>query len=143
MQHVNKTFNPGGINEKVALQDVSIHFQSGDVVNIIGSNGAGKTTLLNVVAGAYPADRGTITLENREIQSFPEHIRAAEMGRVFQDPLMGTAATMTIEENLALAMRRGTPRRIRIGITASDRRLFRERLGLLGLGLEDRLKDRV
>lgn len=140
--HVDKTFNPG-INEKVALRDVSLHLEPGDVVNIIGSNGAGKTTLLNVVAGIYPVDNGVILLENREIQTFPEYIRAAEIGRVFQNPLMGTAATMTIEENLALAMRRGTPRRIRRGIVAADREMFYERLSLLGLGLEDRLKERV
>jgi len=141
--HVSKTFNPRSINEKVALEDVSLHLGPGDIVNVIGSNGAGKTTLLNVVAGVYSIDAGSILLEGKEVHKLPEHMRAAVIGRVFQDPLLGTAASMTIEENLALATRRGARRRIRKGITAKDRRLFRERLGLLGLGLEDRLTDKV
>lgn len=140
---VSKIFNPGSINEKVALQNISLHLQPGDVVNIIGSNGAGKTTVLNIVTGACPVNAGAILLKGQAIQSLPEHIRAAKMGRVFQDPLMGTAATMTIEENLALALRRGARRRIRWGITTKDRMLFRERLSLLGLELENRLKDKV
>jgi len=141
--HVSKTFNPKSINEKVALENVSLHLEPGDIVNVIGSNGAGKTTLLNVVAGVYPVDCGAILLEGKEVHNMPEYMRAAVIGRVFQDPLMGTAASMTIEENLALAMRRGAWRRIRWGITSQDRKLFRERLSLLGLGLEDRLTDKV
>lgn len=143
IMHVSKIFNPGSINEKIALEDVSLQLEAGDIVNIIGSNGAGKTTLLNVVAGVYPVDSGVILLEGEEVHKLPEHTRAAVIGRVFQDPLMGTAASMTIEENLALAIRRGARRRIRRGITTKDRKLFQERLSLLGLGLEDRLTDKV
>ncbi|MDN5362534.1 MAG: putative tryptophan/tyrosine transport system ATP-binding protein [Moorella sp. (in: firmicutes)] len=143
MVSVTKTFNPGGVNEKIALRDISLEVKPGEVVTIIGSNGAGKSTLLNVVAGVYGIEAGQVLLDGRDITRWPEHSRASLIGRVFQDPLKGTAATMTIEENLALALRRGHPRRLRRGITAAERQLFKERLALLGLGLEERLKTRV
>lgn len=138
-----KTFNPYSINEKIALRDVSLDVKPGDVIAIIGSNGAGKSTLLNVIAGVYEIEAGKIILDNQDITCFPEHVRAAHIGRVFQDPLRGTAADMTIEENLALALRRGRPRRLRRGITATERQLFKEQLASLGLGLEERLKTRA
>ncbi|MBE3586479.1 ABC transporter ATP-binding protein [Desulfofundulus thermocisternus] len=143
LDNVHKIFHPGGVNEKVALRGVTLHVRPGDVVTIIGSNGAGKSTLLNVVAGVYEVDAGKVILDNQDITRWPEHIRAAHIGRVFQDPLRGTAASMTIEENLALALRRGRPRRLRRGITRAERQLFKERLALLGLGLENRLTTRV
>ncbi|MGI9860537.1 ATP-binding cassette domain-containing protein [Moorella naiadis] len=143
LARVTKTFNPGGVNEKLALRDISLQVKPGEVVTIIGSNGAGKSTLLNVVAGVYEIEAGRVFLDGQDITIWPEHSRASLIGRVFQDPLKGTAATMTIEENLALALRRGRPRRLRRGITTAERQLFKERLALLGLGLEERLKTRV
>jgi putative ABC transport system ATP-binding protein len=141
--NVNKIFHPGGVNEKVALKEVTLQVQPGEVVTIIGSNGAGKSTLLNVVAGVYGVEGGKVILDNQEISHYPEHFRAAWIGRVFQDPLQGTAASMTLEENLTLALRRGHPRRLRWGITSAERRLFKQNLALLGLGLEERLAARV
>ncbi|SHF18005.1 putative ABC transport system ATP-binding protein [Desulfofundulus australicus DSM 11792] len=143
LENIHKIFHPGGINEKVALKGINLFVRAGDVVTIIGSNGAGKSTLLNVIAGVYRVDGGKVILDGEDITHWPEHIRAARIGRVFQDPLQGTAASMTIEENLALALRRGRSRRLRPGITQAERQLFKERLALLGLGLENRLSTRV
>jgi len=140
---VTRVFHPGGINERIALRDIDLHLAPGDVVTVIGSNGAGKSTLLNVVAGVYEIDAGAILLDGQPVHQLPEHARAALIGRVFQDPLLGTAASMTIEENLAMALRRGKRRGLRRGIGAGERALFREQLSLLGLGLEDRLTARA
>ena len=138
-----KTFNPGTVNEKRAINGLDLTLEDGDFVTVIGGNGAGKSTTLNLIAGAIPADRGTIRLDGVDLTRLPEHKRAKYLGRVFQDPMMGTAATMGIEENLALANRRGKSRGLRRGITAQERALFREKLAALGLGLEDRLTSRV
>ena len=138
-----KTFNAGTINEKRALQGVDLHLKPGDFVTVIGGNGAGKSTLLNAVAGVWSVDSGSIHLDGVDITHLPEYKRAKYIGRVFQDPMMGTAANMQIEENLALAARRGGRRSLRMGITKAEREQFRELLKILGLGLEDRLTDKV
>ena len=141
--HVRKTFNRGTVNEKVALKDVNLHLAPGDFVTVIGGNGAGKSTLLNMVAGVYPIDEGKIVLDGTNISRLPEHARARYLGRVFQDPMRGTAADMQIDENLALALRRGESRSLRWGITHAEREGYREKLARLGLGLEDRLSSKV
>lgn len=143
LEHVSKTFNPGSINEKRALTDVSLHIRPGDFVTVIGGNGAGKSTLLNVVAGVYQNDGGRVLLNGTNVTNWPEYKRAAFLGRVFQDPMMGTAADMIIEENLAMAMRRGQRRTLRWGITAKERANYRTMLCELGLGLEDRMTAKV
>ena len=143
IQHVSKTFNAGTITEKKALHDVCLDLAPGDFVTVIGGNGAGKTTLLNLIAGVYTADEGTIVLDGRDISALKEYERAAFFGRVFQDPMRGTAATMQIEENLALAYRRGKRRTLRWGISSAERRLYREKLAVLGLGLENRMSAKV
>ena len=143
LTHVTKTFNKGTVNEKPALTGVDLHLEPGDFVTVIGGNGAGKSTLLNCIAGVFPPDGGTIELDGRDVTRLPEHRRAADLGRVFQDPMTGTAATMQIEENLALAARRGKRRTLRIGITKAEREQYRELLKTLDLGLEDRLTARV
>jgi putative ABC transport system ATP-binding protein len=143
IRRVNKIFNPGTVNERPALLDIDLEVPSGDFITIIGSNGAGKSTLLNVIAGVYPPDSGNIRLDGQDITAWPEHRRAQYVGRVFQDPLLGTAGSMTVEENLALALRRGQRKRLVRGVTTADRTLFRERLAELGLGLENRLQDKV
>ena len=143
LKEIYKTFNPGTINEKRALNGVSLTLADGDFVTVIGGNGAGKSTLLNAVAGVWPVDSGTITIDGIDVTRLPEHKRAQYIGRVFQDPMMGTAATMQIEENLALAARRGKPRGLKAGITASEREQYREMLKVLDLGLEDRLTAKV
>ena len=140
---LKKTFNPGSVNERLALAGVSLELEPGDVVTVIGGNGAGKSTLLNMIAGVYPVDEGTISIGSQAVESMPEHARASFIGRVFQDPMMGTAASMTIEENLAMALKRGTRRGLRWGIKRKDRDFFRDKLKLLGLGLENRLSTRV
>lgn len=140
---ISKTFNPGGVNERVAIEEISLRLEPGEVVTIIGGNGAGKSTLLNAIAGVITIDRGRIVLDDQDIHNQPEHTRAGYIGRVFQDPMLGTAASMTIEENLSMAMRRGQRRRLCRGVTHSDRRFFREKLELLGLGLENRLTTKV
>ena len=117
IENVTKTFNPGTVNEKVALKNLNLHLQEGDFVTVIGGNGAGKSTMLNAVAGVWGVDSGTITIGGNNVTNLPEYKRAKFIGRVFQDPMMGTAATMQIEENLALAARRGKPRTLRAGIT--------------------------
>ena len=143
IQHVSKTFNAGTITEKKALHDVCLDLAPGDFVTVIGGNGAGKSTLLNLIAGVYTADEGTIVLDGRDISALKEYERAAFFGRVFQDPMRGTAATMQIEENLALAYRRGKRRTLRWGISSAERRLYREKLAVLGLGLENRMSAKV
>ena len=141
--NLRKTFNPGTVNEKTALDGVSLTLRDGDFVSVIGGNGAGKSTLLNAVAGTWLVDSGTISIDGVNVTRLPEHKRAQFIGRVFQDPMMGTAATMQIEENLALALRRGKRRTLRAGITAAERDRYRELLKILGLGLEDRLTTKV
>ena len=143
VEHISKTFNPGTINEKKALRDLSLELADGDFVTVIGGNGAGKSTLLNAVAGVWPVDEGTISIGGVDVTAMPEYKRAQYIGRVFQDPMMGTAPNMQIEENLALAYRRGKKRTLRWGITQSERTMFREQLATLGLGLEDRMTAKV
>lgn len=140
---IKKTFNPGSINEREALAGVDLQLQPGEVVTVIGGNGAGKSTLLNAIAGVYTVDTGSIVIDKQEVNQLPEYKRASYIGRVFQDPMMGTAASMTIEENLAIAMKRGLRRKLRRGVQKRDRDFFYERLRLLGLGLEERLTTRV
>ena len=143
LQDVRKTFNPGTIVEKTALTGLSLTLQKGDFVTVIGGNGAGKSTMLNAIAGTFPVDQGTILLGGRDVTHLPEHRRAAFLGRVFQDPMTGTAASMNIEENLALAARRGQFRGLRWGITARERETYREKLSSLDLGLESRMGSKV
>jgi len=143
IQNIFKTFNAGTVNEKTALNGVSLHLKEGDFVTVIGGNGAGKSTLLNAVAGTWLVDEGKITIGGVDVTHLAEHKRAQYIGRVFQDPMMGTAATMQIEENLALAYRRGKPRTLRIGITNAERAHYREMLKILDLGLEDRMTSKV
>ncbi|MDY3870318.1 MAG: ABC transporter ATP-binding protein [Clostridiaceae bacterium] len=143
IEHVSKTFNPGTINEKKALIDLSLELKDGDFVTVIGGNGAGKSTMLNAVAGTWPVDAGRIRIDGVDVTAMPEHKRAAFIGRVFQDPMLGTAPDMQMEENLALAMRRGRPRTLRWGVTKAERELFRQRLQEFDLGLEDRLTAKV
>ena len=141
--NVKKTFNPKTVNEKVALAGVNLHLNDGDFVTVIGGNGAGKSTTLNAIAGVWPVDEGKIIIDGMDITSLSENRRAAWLGRVFQDPMTGTAATMQIEENLALAARRGEKRTLRAGITKAERAEYREKLKMLGLGLEDRMTSKV
>ena len=143
LKNIYKTFNPGTINEKVALNGLNLTLNEGDFVTVIGGNGAGKSTMLNAVAGTWMVDEGQIIIDGKDVTKVPEHKRAAYLGRVFQDPMMGTAATMGIDENMALAMRRGKSRGLRIGITQKERNQFREMLKVLDLGLEDRLTSKV
>ena len=143
VQNVYKTFDPGTVNEKAALRGVSLTLNDGDFVTVIGGNGAGKSTLLNAVAGVWPVDSGSISIGGTDVTRLPEHKRARYIGRVFQDPMMGTAATMQIEENLALAARRGRKRTLRPGIGRDEREEYRELLKILDLGLEDRLTSKV
>ncbi|MBR2798916.1 MAG: ATP-binding cassette domain-containing protein [Clostridia bacterium] len=141
--NVRKTFNPKTVNEKVALDGVNLRLEDGDFVTVIGGNGAGKSTMLNAIAGVWPVDSGRIAIDGYELTHLPEHRRAALLGRVFQDPMTGTAATMQIEENLALAARRGQRRTLKAGITRQEREAYREKLARLGLGLEDRMTAKV
>jgi len=143
LNHVYKTFNPGTINAKTALQDLCLTLNDGDFVTVIGGNGAGKSTMLNAVAGTFAVDAGTIAIDGKDVTHLPEHKRAQFIGRVFQDPMMGTAPTMQIEENLALAARRGKHRGLAWGITRAEREEYREKLKTLGLGLEDRMTSKV
>ena len=143
INNIYKTFNAGTVNEKRALDGVTIHLKDGESVAVIGGNGAGKSTLLNAVAGVWTVDEGSISIGGEDVTHLPEHKRAKLIGRVFQDPMMGTAATMQIEENLALAARRGQRRGLRTGITKAEREQFRELLSVLDLGLEDRLTTKV
>lgn len=141
--NATKIFNKGTVNERVALNDVSLNLDKGDFVTIIGGNGAGKSTLLNIISGNYLIDKGRILLDNEDITFKPEYKRAYNIGRLFQDPLKGTAPNMTVEENLVLALGRGKKRGLRFGISNKERELFKERLAELNLGLEDRLKSKV
>ena len=143
IKNIFKTFNAGTVNEKTALNDVSLCLKDGDFATVIGGNGAGKSTLLNAVAGVWMVDSGSISIGDTDVTSLPEHKRARYIGRVFQDPMMGTAATMQIEENLALAARRGKARTLRTGITKKEREEYYELLKILDLGLEERLTSKV
>ena len=143
IKNIYKTFNPGTINEKVALNGLSLKLNEGDFVTVIGGNGAGKSTMLNAVAGVWPVDEGQIIIDGTDVTKLSEYKRAAYLGRVFQDPMTGTAATMGIEENLALAKRRGKTRFLRSGITKAEREEYKELLKILNLGLEDRLTSKV
>ena len=143
IRNISKTFNPGTVNEKTALCGLSLQLEPGDFCTVIGGNGAGKSTMLNAVAGTWPVDAGQILIDGVDVTRLTEHKRAAYLGRVFQDPMTGTAATMQIEENLALAARRGQSRTLRPGITRAERTEYVERLKSLGLGLEDRLTSKV
>ena len=143
LEHLCKTFNAGTVNERRALCDLSLHLRPGDYVTVIGSNGAGKSTMLNAVAGVWPVDEGRIVLDGEDITGKPEHKRAVNIGRVFQDPMMGTAADMWVEENLDLAYLRGEKRGLRWAVTKGDREFYREQLRGLGLGLEERMTTKV
>ena len=143
LKGVTKIFHPGTVNERYALNSIDLHMDEGDFVTVIGSNGAGKSTMLNAIAGVWPIDSGSIILGGRDISHLPEHKRAPMLGRVFQDPMTGTAANMQIEENLALAARRGKKRGLSWYIDSIERADYRELLAFLDLGLEDRLSAKV
>ncbi len=143
LYNVSKTFNPNTVNEKVALNNVSLTLQDGDFVTVIGGNGAGKSTMLNAVAGVFPVDSGRILIDGLDVTGLPEYKRAKYISRVFQDPMLGTAASMGIDENLALAMRRGKFRGLRWGITSKERAYYKELLATLDLGLENRISTKV
>ena len=140
---LRKTFNPNTINQKIALDGVSLHLEEGDFVTMIGGNGAGKSTLLNAIAGVWPVDSGKVIIDGNDVTGLSEHKRAPWLGRVFQDPMMGTAASMQIIENLALAKRRGQKRGLKPGVTKAEKDEYRDLLATLGLGLEDRLTQKV
>ena len=140
---VFKTFNPGSITEKKALRGIDLHLEDGDFVTIIGGNGAGKSTMLNAIAGVWPVDEGSIFIDGKDVTAMPEHKRASLLGRVFQDPMTGTAANMQIEENLALAARRGKKRGLGWEVTKAEREKYHDMLVSLDLGLEDRLSAKV
>lgn len=143
IKNIHKVFNLGTINEKHALNGVSLRLEEGDFATVIGGNGAGKSTMLNAVAGVWGIDSGKIEINGTDVTALPEHKRAKFIGRVFQDPMMGTAASMNIEENLALAYRRGKPRTLAWGIREKERKMYRELLSTLNLGLEYRLTAKV
>ncbi len=143
LTNVCKTFNPGTINEKIALNHVNLELEEEDFVTVIGGNGAGKSTMLNAVAGVWPVDEGSIYINGIDVTGLPDFKRASLIGRVFQDPMTGTAADMQIEENLALAAKRGKPRGLSWNVKAEERKMFREKLSTLGLGLEDRMQTKV
>ena len=143
IKNVYKTFNAGTVNEKRALKNLNLSVADGEFVTVIGGNGAGKSTMLNAITGAYAVDYGSIEIVGVDVTKLPEHKRAQFIGRVFQDPMMGTAANMQIEENLALAARRGKKRGLRIGITNGEREEYKKQLATLGLGLEDRMTAKV
>ncbi|MEG2930946.1 MAG: ATP-binding cassette domain-containing protein, partial [Ruthenibacterium sp.] len=143
LKAVSKTFNPGTINEKRAITNLSFTLNDGDFVTVIGGNGAGKSTMLNLIAGVYGLDGGSIVLDGTDMTKQPEYKRAKLLGRVFQDPMMGTAGNMGIEENLAMAYRRGKARTLAWGITNGEREIYREKLKMLDLGLETRLTSKV
>lgn len=143
IQNLKKIFNKNTIDEKIAINGINLMIKKGEFITVIGSNGAGKTTLLNLIAGTYLPDEGRIFIENKEITLLPEYQRAKYLGRIFQNPLIGTASSMTIEENLSMAELRGKPRTLSWGVTKKQRERYRELLHILGLGLENRLSDRV
>ena len=143
LKNIYKTFNAGTVNEKMALRGLNLTLEDGDFVTVIGGNGAGKSTMLNAIAGVWPVDQGQILIGDADVTKLPEYKRAKYLGRVFQDPMMGTAATMEIQENLALALRRGDSRTLKAGITKKEHAKYREMLATLGLGLEDRMTSKV
>ena len=143
INNIHKTFNLGTINEKKALNGVTLYLEEGDFATVIGGNGAGKSTMLNAVAGVWPVDSGSIIIDGNDVTRLPEHKRASYLGRVFQDPMNGTTATMEIQENLALAARRGQHRGLRWGITKAERSRYRDIVKSLDLGLEDRMTSKV
>ncbi len=143
IKNVYKTFNAGTVNEKVALNGLNLTLNEGDFCTVIGGNGAGKSTMLNAIAGVWPVDRGQIIINGKDVSALPEHKRAPFLGRVFQDPMMGTVANMSIDENLAIAARRGKRKTLAWGVTKNERNLYREMLAEFGLGLEDRLSSKV
>lgn len=143
LKNISKTFFPGTVHEKTALDNLNLTLHEGDFVTVIGGNGAGKSTMLNAIAGTFPVDSGTILINGKDVTRLPEYKRAALLGRVFQDPMMGTAPTMQIQENLALAARRGKPRGLRWGITPQEQEMYYQKLKDLDLGLEDRMKAKV
>ena len=143
VEGIRKVFKKGTIDEKVAIAEISLHCRGGDFITVIGSNGAGKTTLLNLIAGTFTPDEGEVLIDGTRVTHLPEHRRARYLGRIFQNPLVGTAASMTIEENLAMADLRGRPRGLRWGVTKSRREFYKDILKMLDLGLETRLKDSV
>ncbi len=143
IKNISKTFNAGTVNEKTVLSGVSLTLEDGDFVTVIGGNGAGKSTILNMVAGVYPVDEGQIIIDGKDVTKLSEHKRAAYIGRVFQDPRMGTASDMWVEENMSIADGRGHRRGVRWAITGKDRARYREHLKLLDLGLEDRLTTKM
>ena len=143
IKNVTKTFNPGTINEKIALNRINFHIKPGDFVTIIGGNGAGKSTILNATAGVWPVDSGEIIIDGQNVTGIPEYKRAKYLGRVFQDPMIGTAADMEIEENLALAYRRGKRRTLKWGVSKKEKQFYKEQLKTLELGLEDRMTAKV
>ncbi|MFB6362716.1 ABC transporter ATP-binding protein [Paenibacillus elgii] len=143
VEHVSKLFNPGTPDEKLALSHINLQLKEGDFVTVIGSNGAGKSTLMNIISGVMTPDLGKVAIGGNEVESMPEYRRSAWIGRVFQDPMAGTAPTMTIEENLAMAYKRSERRGLAIGVTGRKRTMFREQLSRLGIGLENRLNAKV
>lgn len=143
IKNLKKTFNPGTINQKIAMDDVNLHLNKGDFVTIIGSNGAGKSTLFNLISGCFLSDEGQILLDHTDITFMKEHKRAKMIGRLFQDPLKGTAPSMTIEENLALCYMRSNNKALSIGVSKKEKSLFQERLAQLDLGLENRMKTKM
>ena len=143
IKNVSKTFNPGTVNEKKALSDINLTLNDGDFVTVIGGNGAGKSTVMNIITGVYSVDSGSIKIDGIDVTSMPEYKRAKYFGRVFQDPMTGTAATMEIVENLAIAKKRGERRTLRYGISKKEKEEYRELLKKLDLGLEDRLTSKV
>ncbi len=143
LKNIHKTFNPGTINEKIALNGVDLKLDEGDFVTVIGGNGAGKSTMLNAIAGVWPVDEGSIIIDGADVTGLPDYKRAKLIGRVFQDPMTGTAATMQIEENLAIANRRGLRRGLKWQVSSGEREQFKQKLKVLNLGLEDRLTSKV
>lgn len=143
LHNVTKIFNQGSVDQRIALDDINLQVSRGDFITIIGGNGAGKSTLLNCISGVYPVDSGKIVIDGKEVTSLPDYQRARDIARIFQDPIMGTAGSLTVEENLALALKRGMKRRVRSGLNEEKRAYFREKLTLLQLSLEERLSTPV
>lgn len=143
LKDVSKTFNRGSANEKIALRGVDLTVKEGEFITVIGGNGAGKSTMLNAISGSFPIDSGIIKIGGENVTAQPEHVRAKRIGRVFQDPMRGTAGDMWIEENLAIAWRRGKRRGLKWGVMKSERQTYKELLAPFGLGLEDRLSTKV
>ena len=143
LNNIHKTFNIGTINEKKALTDINLKVEEGDFITVIGGNGAGKSTMLNIIAGVFAPEEGKITIDGVDVTKMPEYKRASVVGRVFQDPMVGTASNMNIEENLALANRRGKRRGLGWGVKKEEREFFKEKLKMLDLNLEDRLTTKV